>query len=87
MVTSARPRRLVVAPGSTAYALVNKYRCDAGDLSRARRIAVTLRPGGPALHRRVGRDADLGYCGAGDPGSVVHVSPFEPTASSTLAHP
>ena len=38
------------------------------------------------LHRRVGREADLGYCGAGDPGSVVHVSPFEPTASRTLAH-
>jgi len=29
---------------------------------------------------------DWGYCGPGDPGSTVVVSPFEPTLAATLRH-
>lgn len=85
MVTSAKPHRVDLSPGATAYFAVNQYRCDATDLARATAIRVyqpddtgsvtsPLRPDGRTLS----------YCGPGDPGSVLAVSPIEDTPSRTL---
>jgi hypothetical protein len=86
MVTSRPPATVIVAPGGVAYAMINKYRCDAGDQQIGRTLVVGLPGGTHTLVARIGRSPGFSYCGQGDPGSVVSISPFEPTASSTSAH-
>ena len=89
MVTSRRPRPLVVRARGTAYVAMNHYRCDLGDL----RTATTLRIGNGRV-RRSGMGAirmtdqyqRLAYCGSGDPGSTLAVSPFEPALHETLKY-
>jgi hypothetical protein len=85
MITSRASRAVAVRPGRAAFALVNKYRCDLGDLRVAIRIELGL--GGNGVKRRalrIPRGFDLAYCGKGDPGSTVHVSPFEPSVAAAL---
>jgi hypothetical protein len=89
MVTSRRPRRWVVRPRGSAFVAVNHYRCDRGGL----RTATTLRIGdGRATRPAMGvikmsdRYQRLDYCGRADPGSILVVSPFEPTFRATLKH-
>jgi hypothetical protein len=89
MVTARRPRRLVVDPRGSAFVAINHYRCDLGDLRRA----TTLRIGnGRATRPAMGvikmtdQYQRLDYCGRGDPGSTLAVSPFEPTLRATLKH-
>jgi len=84
IVTSRRPSRVILAGGTSTFALINKYRCDLGDRSMPAEIDVVPRKGQPGLHGRVPKDADLGFCGRGDPGSVISVSPFERTAGRTF---
>ncbi len=85
-VTGTQPRPITLAPGSHAYFLVAKYRCDPGDLTAAQIIRVTLAADatpltgpattapGPAglLHRRSQR-----------PGQIVAVSPVASQAGAT----
>jgi Protein of unknown function (DUF4232) len=84
VVTSARPRRIRVRAGGSAVVLADKYRCDLGDRRKPRavRLAFPGRRSGTALtlslQARRQYD-DLAYCGPGDPGSILAVSPFEPT--------
>jgi hypothetical protein len=85
MLTSRAPKPVTVRRGRAAFALVDKFRCDRGDLRSARRIELGL--GGNASNRlmlRIPRGYDLAYCGKGDPGSTVHVSPFEPSVAAAL---
>ena len=89
MVTSRAPQNVNLPAGSTAYVLINQYRCDLGDLD----VAATLRFIPPnttspiVLSLTPLRGApQLSYCGQDDPGSLVAVSPVEPTAQETLAH-
>lgn len=63
-----------------ALAMLNKYRCDLRDV----RLARSLRLGLPGTGARARASLTLprggiAYCGRGDPGSTVSVSPFEPT--------
>jgi uncharacterized protein DUF4232 len=81
MITSRPPRRIVVRPARVAYVAVNHYRCDRGDL----RSSTMLRIGEAEISLRDPYQR-LAYCGRGDPGSMVAVSPFEPTLRATLAH-
>jgi hypothetical protein len=82
MITSHRPTLFVVRLGRTAWVLLNHYRCDRGGLRGATTVRI-----GVAGDKRAGtvslRISDqfrvLSYCGPGDPGSTVAVSPFEPT--------
>jgi len=82
MITSHRPTSFVVRPGRSAWVLLNHYRCDQRDLRGATTVRI-----GVAGHKRAGavslritdQDRVLSYCGPGDPGSIVAVSPFEPT--------
>jgi Protein of unknown function (DUF4232) len=79
MVTNEPPVTVVLRPRAAAYVLLNHYRCDLGD----RRIATILRIGASRL-RLTDRYRRVRWCGKGDPGSTLAVSPFEPTLAATL---
>jgi hypothetical protein len=85
MLTNRAPARVRVAPGRHAYVALNKYRCDGGDRRRPSRALV--RP--PSSSRWLSAPVVgwfFGWCGPGDPGSIVDVTPVEPTRHA-LAQP
>ncbi len=88
MVTSRPPVAVRMLPRRSAFFVLNKYRCDLGSL----KVAKTLRVGFPGVHTSARLRATLppygviGYCGRGDAGSTVTVSPIEPTLAAALAH-
>ncbi len=84
MVTGSAPQRVAVAPGVEAFVLINKYRCDLGDKATA--VTLRLIPPDDTTSMTLSVQSDLGYCGPGDPGSTLEISPVEPTASATMAH-
>lgn len=74
-MTSDRPRPVRLAAGASAVILVNKYRCDKGAKARATTVAVTPPGDTRALRLDLSGQRGMGWCGSGDPGSTVHVSP------------
>lgn len=87
LVTSRPAKTVILPPTAQAFASVNKNVCIGGDGATAASVDVS------ALS--VNASVPLPYTGfvyadecteAGDPGEVVHVSPFEPTFRDTLAH-
>jgi hypothetical protein len=85
-VTTATPRPVTLRPGTAAYVLVAKYRCDIGSVSNVAAIRLTLP--GPDHIVLVGRVPDSGYGvsvlsyyqgGPDDPGQLVGVSPIAAT--------
>jgi hypothetical protein len=74
MLTAAKPRLVGLPEGGFAYFAINKYRCDVGDKDSAQTIRVV--PPGDNSSLALPHPA-LGYCGPGDPGSVVDISPVE----------
>jgi Domain of unknown function (DUF4232) len=87
MVTAHEPAAVVVRPGRSVFVLVNKYRCDLGDKRSPRVVSISFpgRANAPALVLGIARyRRDLGWCGPGDPGSTLAVSPFEPTFGATF---
>ena len=78
------PRRLTLRHGGSAWLAMDKYRCEGGDRSHVR--FSVLHPKGAEGSVHVNASRDWGYCGPGDPGSTVVVSPFEPTLAATLRH-
>jgi hypothetical protein len=85
MVTSRPPARFVVRPGGAAFVLLNHYRCDRGDLRAA--TSVRIRVPGQAVTltlRLTDPYRRPSYCGPGDPGSTLTVSPFEPSVRAAL---
>jgi hypothetical protein len=89
-VTSAPPQTVPLAPGSSAYFLAAKYRCDTGILQNAASIRVSLprpyalRLAGRASSLHLGA-ATLSYClgGAANPGNTIYVSPVERSPNAT----
>lgn len=89
------PRPVVVHPGNPVFVVLNKYRCDALSLRSTRRIAI-----GPTSSRTPGVASIVfthpstspfpyripDYCGKGDPGSIISVSPFVAKVEAALAH-
>jgi hypothetical protein len=90
MVTSRPPTTVVLAPGAVAFAMINKYRCDRRDVQAGKSIVVGFPWARGALTVGVsppgGNGDDFSFCGQGDPGSVISISPFEPTEAATSAH-
>jgi hypothetical protein len=85
MVTPAKPHRVDLSPGATAYFAVNQYRCDTTDLAQATAIRVYPPDNTASLTSPLRPDGrTLSYCGPGDPGSVLAVSPIEDTPTTTL---
>jgi hypothetical protein len=87
LVTSRQPVAVRVRPDPSAFFVLNKYRCDRGNLEAARKLRVGL-PGVPSARLELALPTYpiIGYCGKNDPGSVVTVSPIEPTLAAALAH-
>jgi hypothetical protein len=87
MITSHRPEVVVVRSDQAVFVLLNHYRCDLGSLRGATRVSIGV-PGAPraetASVRITNRYRELDYCGKGDPGSTLTVSPFEPTVRAAL---
>lgn len=86
-VTLNSPRRVLIRPGSAAYVILNKYRCDLGALRVVTRMRLAL-PVSPA--RSVGSISlrSLGgafaYCKRVSTFNVVSVSPFVPSIAAGL---
>jgi hypothetical protein len=85
-VTSSPPGHVDLPPGGTAYVAINKYRCDTSDLMHAVAVQVIPPDNYTAMQVSITDNVAMDYCGAGDPGSTVHVSPVEPTLAATIAH-
>jgi hypothetical protein len=87
MVTSRPPVAVWVRPHRSAFFVLNKYRCDLGNLAVAKKLRVAL-PGSQTSARLVLAIPTypvIAYCGRKDPGSVVKVSPIEPILKAALA--
>ena len=85
VVTARPPTRVVVRPGGVAWVVVNKYRCDRGDLRSARSLRLAFSRGGSALETAILRGW-IGWCGGGDPGSGLTVSRYAPSFRAALGH-
>jgi Protein of unknown function (DUF4232) len=85
VVTARRPTRVLVRPGGSAFVILNKYRCDRGDLRSARSARLAFRRGPVFLETSLLRGW-ISWCGKGDPGSLVTVSPYEPSIRAGLRH-
>lgn len=86
VITGNAARTVGVGPGATAYVAINKYRCDLRDQGISRE-AVVVPPGlNKPLNVTLPQYPVLAFCGPGQPGSIVDVSPVEPSALATRAH-
>jgi hypothetical protein len=83
-VTPHRPRTVLIGPGDDAYVLVNNYRCDLGPVRIAQTLTLRLPGKMPEADGALTIHTRRSYCGKGDSGSTVTVSPFEPTVRATL---
>jgi hypothetical protein len=95
MISSRPPKSVVVRPGGRAFVVMNKYRCDRGSVPGTRgtrriRISSGTRAAGSAsitfgdLHAIPLPYRIPDYCGKGDPGSTLAVSPFVGTVRAAL---
>jgi hypothetical protein len=87
VVTRARPKHIIVRAGTSAVVLADKYRCDRGDRRKPRTVRLAFgRESGAPLTLALRDGDDLAYCGPGDPGSILTVSPFEPSLRAATRH-
>lgn len=90
MVTPAAPRVVRLRPHRSAFFVFNKYRCDRGfgisRLVRQVRIGLRAPPKSTRITRILPRLPQIGYCGRGDAGSTVAVSPIAGTLAGGLRH-
>src|SRR2546430_3811990 len=81
-----RPPRSTLFPYTTLFrSLVEKYRCDG--LEKDRAVAVSAQPPGAnssALQDTLPDYPDFGFCGVGDAGNGVYVSPVVDRKSTRL---
>jgi hypothetical protein len=83
VVTHAPPRRVDLGSGISAYVMVNKYRCDRQTVSEATTLRLIPPNDISSLPLNLAGLRELGYCGLGDPGSTLEISPIEPTEAAT----
>lgn len=87
VVTHSSPQRVDLAQGVSAYVMVNKHRCDTGDLTKAAVLRLIPPNSISTLQLRLtGAPRYFAYCGRGDPGSTLEISPVEPTEAETRVH-
>jgi hypothetical protein len=95
MISSRPPKPVVVRPGGRAFVVLNKYRCDRGVVPGTRFTRrIRISSGTPATGSASITFGDQhaipmpyrvpDYCGKGDPGSKVAVSPFVGTVRAAL---
>jgi hypothetical protein len=78
---------IVVSPRGSVYLGFHQYRCDLGTKRVAGSARIVFSPAASSgvLFIRISRYPILGYCGKGDPGSILYVSPFEPTYGTAVS--
>ncbi len=85
-VTARRPGVVTLRPGGGAWVLLNKTPCIGNVNGRLAREVWLKAPDSSAFLRlRLEHVVFFDYCGPGDPGHTIDVSPLEPTAARTLA--
>jgi hypothetical protein len=84
MITATPPVWVGLPPGAVAYASVNNYRCDMGDTMTAATVRLIAPDDTATLALSLDGARSVSWCGAGDPGSTVAVSPVEPALPDTL---
>lgn len=93
-LTARGPQRVTIRPGSRAYVLVAKYRCDGAVVSSSTSIRLLLpgsEMGALTLHLRGPGVGGLDYCrrypgdAKIDPGNRVAVSPIVPSVADATA--
>lgn len=84
MLRAVTPATVSLPPDQPAYVVINKYRCDSGDLATATHLQITP-PGAsaPVTIQLTGRGG-MPWCGLGDPGSTVTVSPVVSSPGGAL---
>lgn len=86
MVTSRAPGPVRVRSGRSAWIVLEKYRCDLGGSRVGRAARIGLPGAKDRIRLSLGPGDGIDYCGKGDPGSVVIVSPVAPTLRAALAN-
>jgi hypothetical protein len=85
-VTAHKPAVVTVSPGHGAWVLLNKTPCIGNVDGRLVHKVWLMAPGtGGYLRLTLGNVVFFDYCGAGDPGHTIEVSPVEPSAAATAA--
>ena len=85
-VTGTRPGVVTLRPGGGAWVLLNKTACLGNVDGRLAREVWLMAPGTKGFLRlRLANVVFFDYCGPGDPGHTIDVSPLEPTAAATAA--
>jgi hypothetical protein len=94
MISSRPPKPVVVRRGGHAFVVINKYRCDRGAvpgtgtrrirISSGTRAAETASITFGSLHTIPMPYRIPDFCGRGDPGSTLAVSPFVGTVRAAL---
>ena len=82
------PTRFVVRSGGDAWVVLNHYRCDLGDKLASTRVRIGTAGAIPAEMTSITITdpyRQLDYCGKGDPGSTLTVSPFEPSLRAAFS--
>ena len=85
-VTAGRPRLVTLRPGGAAWVLLNKTPCIGNVAGRlARQVWLQAPATKGYLRLRLSNVVFFDYCGPGDPGHTIDISPVEPTAAATAA--
>jgi hypothetical protein len=79
MITGKPPILVALAPGSIAYAAINKNSCVNFAPQTATSIVITPPNGGKPLIVNLPESPAMNYCGGGQPDNAVGVTPVEPT--------
>jgi hypothetical protein len=96
MITPRPPRPVVVRPGSSAFMILNKNTCvnavsrSVGRSTTVIKIGMLAVPSAALAVLRLPRQMPFpwrvpDYCGKGQVGSTIAVSPFEPTLRAGLS--
>src|SRR5437667_3555985 len=84
VVTSSKPVMVDLPAAGTAYVLVNKYRCDTTDLMQGAAVRLIPPDERTFLQVSIMDNVPMDYCGPGDPGSIVYVSPSNQASTRYL---
>jgi Protein of unknown function (DUF4232) len=85
-VTAHKPALVSVSPGHGAWVLLNKTPCIGNVDGRLVHRVWLMAPGTDGyLRLTLGNVVFFDYCGAGDPGHTIDVSPVEPSAAATAS--
>lgn len=84
MLRHVTPATVSLSPDRPAYVVINKYRCDSGDLATATHLHITPPGASAPAGVHLGGRGGMPWCGLGDPGSTVTVSPVVSSPGGAL---